>query len=332
MVIGMQRNGLWRHLLTVWVVALLLCVGKTARAERYADVIDGSYSECGIKKLGDYALQVDFTVQFKPAAGNMAGDFFGTRGVAMFAYDATGKRTRLGASDLFYYPSMNGTSSGRVVDRPDYSFTFADDWQISGAFTAKIRVTLRPSAFQKWPAIGVAPVNITNNGWLPVFPKIGAFYIGPDMLGCQIIDPEKPPPSPATTEITVVAPNWDLGELERGKETTRIIPEARALCFMYDPKYIEHDKYLINAGNRHGVAANKFLLANTADDGDTIPYMLILVGSGRSTALPNINGQPLTLGNSGRTCLTPVFKAWAGSSIKGGDYSDVLTFTITTTP
>ena len=47
-------------------------------------------------------------------------------------------------------------------------------------------------------------------------------------------------------------------------------------------------------------------------------------------ALPSINGLPLTLGKSGRTCLTPTFKAWADAKIKGGDFSDVLTFTITT--
>ena len=49
-------------------------------------------------------------------------------------------------------------------------------------------------------------------------------------------------------------------------------------------------------------------------------------------ALPSINGLPLTLGKSGRTCLTPTFKIWVGATIKGGDFSDALTFTITTQP
>ena len=49
-------------------------------------------------------------------------------------------------------------------------------------------------------------------------------------------------------------------------------------------------------------------------------------------ALPSINGLPLTLGKSGRTCLTPTFKTWVGATIKGGDFSDALTFTITTQP
>ena len=48
--------------------------------------------------------------------------------------------------------------------------------------------------------------------------------------------------------------------------------------------------------------------------------------------LPSINGLPLTLGKSGQTCLTPTFKAWAGADVKGGDFGDVLTFTITTNP
>ena len=50
-------------------------------------------------------------------------------------------------------------------------------------------------------------------------------------------------------------------------------------------------------------------------------------------ALPSANGLPLTLGKSGRTCLTPTLKVWAGADLKsGGDFSDVLTLTIVTTP
>ena len=69
-----------------------------------------------------------------------------------------------------------------------------------------------------------------------------------------------------TTEIKVTAPDWDLGELERGQETTRTFAtDAQRLCFSYDPKYIDYDKYLISASNRNGVAGNKFQLAGLMD-------------------------------------------------------------------
>ena len=75
------------------------------------------------------------------------------------------------------------------------------------------------------------------------------------------------------TEIKVTAPDWDLGELERGKETTRTFAtDAQRLCFSYDPKYIDYDKYLISASNRNGVAGNRFQLAGLTDPGERVPY------------------------------------------------------------
>ena len=107
------------------------------------------------------------------------------------------------------------------------------------------------------------------------------------MSGCRTIDPTKPPPSPVTTEIKVTAPDWDLGELERGKETTRTFAtDAQRLCFAYDAKYIEYDKYLISVSNRNGVADNKFLLVSVADGSETVPYTLSFTGAARRWRCP----------------------------------------------
>ena len=71
------------------------------------------------------------------------------------------------------------------------------------------------------------------------------------------------------------------------------------------------------------MADNKFLLVSAADGSETVPYTLSFTGAARRwrcqyqwTAVD--------------VCLTPTFKAWADAKIKGGDFSDVLTFTITT--
>ena len=75
--------------------------------------------------------------------------------------------------------------------------------------------------------------------------------------------------------------------MERGKETTRTFAtDAQRLCFNYDPKYIEYDKYLISASNRNGVVGNKYLLAAKADPGETVPYALSLAGGGAPVACP----------------------------------------------
>ena len=93
--------------------------------------------------------------------------------------------------------------------------------------------------------------------------------------------PGKPPPAPGT-EITVTAPDWDLGELQRGKEATQTFAtDAQRLCFAYDAKYIEYDKYLISVSSRNGVADNKFLLVSAADGSETVPYTLSFTGAAR---------------------------------------------------
>ena len=328
---AVARSSLWAVLLA----ALCLFAGRSAWAATYAaDVIDGSYRDCRIIWSGD-RLTVSFTVDFKSASGNVAGRTFLSRGIAIYAYDAAAKRMIPAATIV----AINGTQRSNTTTVGDFTMAFAvpayprDHWMNAGAFTAKVSADLYMGTSNYWPAVSVQAANVTTGSWDSVLSRTGALYIGPNMSGCRTIDPTKPPPSPVTTEIKVTAPDWDLGELERGKETTRtFVTDAQRLCLAYDAKYIEYDKYLISVSNHNGVADNKFLLVNAADGSETVPYTLSFTGGGAPMALPSINGLPLTLGKSGRTCLTPTFKAWADAKIKGGDFSDALTFTITTQP
>ena len=319
--------------LAILLAALCLFAGRAAWAATYfADVIDGSYRDCRIIWSGD-RLTVSFTVDFKEASGNMAGRTFLSRGIVIYTYDAAAKPMLPAAAIV----SINGTERSNMAVADDFTLAYAAaaypraHWMNARAFTAKVIADLYMGTSNYWPAVSVQAANMAQSSWDPVLARTGALYIGPNMSGCRTIDPAKPPPSPVTTEIKVTAPDWDLGELERGKETTRTFAtDAQRLCFSYDAKYIEYDKYLISVSNRNGVADNKFLLVNAADGSETVPYTLSFTGGGAPMALPSINGLPLTLGKSGRTCLTPTFKAWADAKIKGGDFSDALTFTITT--
>ena len=101
----------------------------------------------------------------------------------------------------------------------------------------------------------------------------GVVYIGTAAHGCTLLsDPALPPPSPVSTEIKVYAPDWDLGELNRGKETVRTFTsDSERRCFRYDPTYIEFDKYLIDASNHNGVVDNRFLLIDKNGAGQTVP-------------------------------------------------------------
>ena len=77
---------------------------------------------------------------------------------------------------------------------------------------------------------------------------------------------------------------------------------------------------------------NRFLLIDKNGAGQTVPYSLTLTGGGAPVALPGIAASEFALAKSGVTCLTHTFRAWADAGIKDEDFSDVLTFTITTKP
>jgi hypothetical protein len=333
------RRGLW--------AVLWLCMGNTAQAQLlYGDVIEGGYSNCSFTQLNG-RLNVSFTVQFKavfPLPSNLPNAVFVSRAFLFFAYDAKGKQKLISVSAIDGGVNLNGSGvSQYLTQRSDslmiYASAYDKHWMNSDAFTANVRTpAVSKSVISEWPALGIQAANVIwYRGAGVNTPMIqtgaGTLYVGAGVEGCRLINPTQPPPSPVMTEIKVTAPDWDLGELERGKETTRTFAtDAQRLCFSYDPKYIDYDKYLISASNRNGVAGNRFQLAGLTDPGERVPYTLSLAGGGDPVALPSADGLSLTLGKSGTTCLTPTFKAWAGADVKEGDFSDVLTFTIVTKP
>ena len=271
----------------------------------------------------------------KQPAGIFRNEFI-SRGLALYTYDEQGKLRRPAE---FWAVALNGEGTNMYKAFSEFGLDYGGTssqfkyWSNRSAFTAQLEVKVTLTDLAKWPAFGVRMANVANDSASTiVLDSAGLLYVSPGMKTCQVVNPSNPPPSPVNTEITVTAPDWDLGELERGKETMRTFTtDAQRLCFRYNAKYIEYDKYLISASNRNGVAEGKFLLANADDGNQKVPYTLSLAGGGAPVPLPSINGLPLTLGKSGQTCLTPTFKAWAGADVKGGDFGDVLTFTITTT-
>lgn len=330
-------NGVWMGIL---LAMLWLCAGRAAWGQgmNTGEVIEGDYSNCHMEKASPSMLRIFFTVKFKAVSGSVAGRPFLSRAIGGFGYDKTGKPDREAIGTQFFEAYINNTHARTGQSFDYYNIRHAGEsgsypmWRNPDAFTANVFVYVPANGIGRWPALAMQVANIATDGTL-VFEKSGAIYLSLDSQSCQLIDPTKPAPSPFTTEITVTAPDWDLGELERGKETTRTFAtNAEQLCLRYDPQYIEFDRYLISASNRNGVADNRFLLANAEDISETIPYTLSLAGSGAPVVLPNIDGLPLTLGKSGQTCLTPTFKVWVGAGVKAGDFSDVVTFTITTQP
>lgn len=335
---GMLARSIRWLPLAALVLACLLDAGASARAwpavwpTDSADVTDaGAYSNCSYFEDATRA-NITVDVKFRGAAGNVAGKTFMSRGLLFHSYDAQGRLKVIAGNTS---GALNGVEGNGAHTGGNYRLFHAigsrDPWTNANQFTAKVVITVPLALIADWPALAIYPVNTTIDQTV-VLPRAGAVYIGKGTKGCQVItDHTKPPPPAEVTEIKVSAPDWDLGELARGKETSRTFANPNEqLCFTYASKYIGFEKYLISANNRNGEDLGKYLLVNADDATQTVPYTLGLVGPRETVSLPSATPIQLTLSKDGRTCLNATFKAWASDQVKGGDFSDVLTFTITT--
>ncbi|WP_141715385.1 hypothetical protein [Burkholderia ubonensis] len=138
----------------------------------------------------------------------------------------------------------------------------------------------------------------------------------------------KPPPPPIS--LNVNAPDWNLGELHQGENIKKFSSVKEQLCFTYTGTAVSEKSFIINASNFNGIASNMYRLRNLNDSSQLVPYGVTLDSGSSTVSLPNMSNAALSLASSGNTCFVPTFKASVGSSVKEGDYSDVLTFTVVT--
>ncbi|MXN76211.1 hypothetical protein GR157_15870 [Burkholderia sp. 4701] len=144
-----------------------------------------------------------------------------------------------------------------------------------------------------------------------------------------MIDPTQPPPPP-TIGISMTAPDWNLGELPEGDGEKILSSSSDQLCFTYIGAGVSGKQFIINAGSANGVAGNRYRLKNLKDATQLVPYSVTLDSGTSNVSLPNASNKSLSLDSSGKTCFVPTFKTTVGPTVKEGDYSDALTFTVVT--
>lgn len=319
------------------VASMALFSGEaTAWNLRYANLSDG-YSNCSYTDTSDTVATFKVTIKYKTSVGNTGPYDFISRGIMLYSYNGNG--ILQGSSNLASGMKLNGFSYQSIYGGVGYSMYYngaptASPWRNREAMTADIEFTVLKSRIAAWPAVGVRAGNYTYGD--DVGETTGLAYIGPSTTGnCTVlVNPESPPPA-VTPTVTMTAPDWDLGELPRGKETTVALPATKdQLCFSYEGSTaIANQKYLINATNTNGLSANgRYLLKSLEDSSQTVPYTLTLENSKDSVLLPNTQNRLFSLEMGGKTCFTPTFKAQPDKAVKGGAYSDILTFTVVAKP
>lgn len=312
--------------------------------------ITNGFSNCTYSK-GQYETTFSVTMNFLDTGlGPSAAILQFSRGIIIYVYTKEGAiawppgqpNTQGVASSV----KMNGASFSGMHGTPGYYLRYysgrgVNYWDNLHAFTATIDVVIPNYQIFDWPAISLQAGFhwadlVGGNPWgHNAYDSSGLVYIAPGNKGCQVlVEPENPPPAVSPT-VTMTAPDWDLGELPRGEETVLTLPAAKdQLCFTYEGAgFSSSQKFLINATNNNGLSADgRYLLKSLEDSSQTVPYTLALANSTDSVLLPNIQNSLFSLNIDGRTCFTPTFKVQPDKAVKGGAYSDILTYTIVTKP
>jgi len=227
---------------------------------------------------------------------------------------------------------MNSNPSTQVYVARDNSYALyygMGAWYTADPFIALVRIRINNAAVADWPALAVRAGNYTNGD---DYGEItGAAYIsrGDNSGSCRIItDPSNPPPMPIA--MTMSAPDWDLGELQEGDSTKTFANSSEQLCFSYSGASTSGKQFIINAGSANGISGNRYRLKNAKDSTQIVPYSITLDSGISTLTLPNAVNKGISFNSSGRTCFAPTFATSVDSKLKGGDYSDVLTFTVVT--
>ncbi len=334
-------------------LVLLLLVIRSASADvghmGVAHVSSG-YSQCSWKDNGDGTVTVGVTINYDymPNINGSGGPMvFQARGVMFYSYDKTGtpKQNTFVADSVW----LNGVgSTNRESTLPEYAIYTnrqfpptslpKTPWVEWRPFAATVTARIQKAKIAEWPAVSIRAADVTNE--FDIAEITGGAYVSADTTGgCTLIaDPiVTPPPPRPQIELTVTAPDWNLGELPRGNNEKVFTAPAEQLCFrttnVLGDINIKNARFVIDAHNENGKAGNRYLLKNLADTTQTVPYGITLTRADMvapPTMLPNDSSTSVPLGDGPSNCFIPTFSTSVSDDVKAGSYSDVLTFTVIT--
>ena len=330
----LKKGALCKSLGYVFLLMLWFLVsGKTYAYGLKTSDLSNSYSGCYFHDNGDGTSTVSTVIEYRRGALHTGGAFFWGRGILVYSYNKSGGLVSGSTPASAVY--INGQKNTNTHNGDGYIMFINNhsegDWANSEAFLAAVDVTIKNSNISDWPAIAIRAGNYTSME--DVAEIKGAAYIprsGPNNGSCiRAADPGSPPP--LDIDISVYAPDWNLGELQQGLSDIPLTRANQMLCFIYDAASVASKKFIIGASSANGVVNNQYRLRHLSNTSQVVPYSLILDSGSTLINLPGSNPE-LPLADSGNTCFVPTFRTYVGKTVEEGDYSDVLTFTVTTKP
>ncbi|WP_175734651.1 hypothetical protein [Burkholderia ambifaria] len=282
------------------------------------------YDSCKWTDVSPDTVELSVNISFR---GGLVSPLM--RAIYLYRYDKNGKPTYFSGISSVVKDGSNG------VVRYGLNYTRVSNtegsWGNRTEHTANFTIRLQSSQVAAWPAITVRGGSYNTSQQLEWGDIQGGAYIarnGSNGACIVIPDPENPPPLPIAIGMT--APDWSLGELQRGDNQKILSNISDQLCFTYSGGAVSGKGFIINASSANGIVNNRYRLKNSTDVSQMVPYSVTLDSGTSILSLPNTNNTSLYLNSNGRTCFTPTFRTTVSDSVKEGDYSDVLTFTVVT--
>lgn len=324
-----------------FTVAFGLCINQVS-ANSLVLASMAEYHGCSYTDNGNGTSNLRVDIVWKEAKGNFGEEQFKARAIMIYAYNETGKP--IPGQNSVRTLNIGGSPSDLTFTRADYSlYTNVNSsyWNFTGARSSTVFITIDNSVIKQWPAVAVRAghytvdkVSGTSNYDFGEIRGVRYIPLGSPSNRCKTVaDPALPPP-PEDLNIRMSAPDWHLGELQRGGETEKNFPALKdQLCLDYKgSNFINYQEYLIKAASRNGPAVNnRYLLKHTETQAPGLPYYLTLDDGSKRVVLPS-GTQPFKLNKNGKTCFVPTFKVFTEKNVKSGRYDDVLTFDIISKP
>lgn len=296
----------------------------------YADKVFSDISNCKVTTIGNNTWKATFSVNWleMPTIVPTGWGMRISRGFLIFQYASNGKAINT------YLPSANITMNGSIPAGDQGRFTLGNSyltyggigWSSFSTHSADVVVNVTRADVA---IVAMYPTNFYTNG--VIFEKAGAVYftVSQTTSKCQLLTTPNTPPM--IVNLTMNAPDWDLGEIATGQQQKVMTNNADRLCISYLSTESAGKDFIVNATNANGIVNNRFILKHSLNPTNTLPYTLTLDSMGKRILLPNTDNSSIRFEDSGnQTCFTPTFDLYGSDNQEIGDYTDVITYEIVT--
>ncbi|MFN3068755.1 MULTISPECIES: hypothetical protein [Serratia] len=297
------------------------------------DKVVSDISSCQVTNIGTNTWKATFSVNWLPmpveAPGGVNWSVRVGRGLVIYLYDSKGNAisTYIPATDVTmnsYPPGGAQAAFTKGKGFLSYGLQASNGWGNFAAYSTSVEVNVKRTDVS---IMAIYPMNVYNSGM--AYDQAGAVYFAASQATskCQLMT--NPDTRPVIVNLTMNAPDWDLGEIATGQQQKVMTNNADRLCISYLSTESAGKDFIVNATNANGMVNNRFLLKHSLTPTNTLPYTLTLDSMGKQILLPNTDNSSIRFEDSGnQTCFTPTFDLYGSDDQELGDYTDVITYEI----